>query len=84
MTSTLEALTEIGAELGVDTSAPFKHEEVWKTVTATSLNIRNGPGILGSVIVGNLHEGARIRVLESRNGWARIGDNQWCSETYLK
>jgi hypothetical protein len=81
---TLTALIAIGKSLGVDTDSPFKHDEVWKTVTAgNGLHIRYQP-FESSSIVGVLLFGAYVRVLESLNGWARIGTNQWVSEAYLK
>jgi hypothetical protein len=83
MTSTLTALTEIGNSLGVDTAAPFKHDEVWKSCIAPlGLLIRDSPN-RASKMVGWINFNAPVHVLESSNGWARIGDNQWCSETYL-
>jgi uncharacterized protein YraI len=85
MTDTLTALQEIGRSLGVDVDAPFKHPApvaVPMTTTAP-LNVRTGPSVTYPAI-RQLYVGETVYVLESSNGWARIGDNQWCSEEYLR
>lgn len=42
-----------------------------EVVTATSLNVRAGPGTEHG-IVGRLAQGAQVRVLEQMDGWKRI------------
>jgi uncharacterized protein YgiM (DUF1202 family) len=91
MTDTLSMLIEIGNRLGVDTAAPFKHDEVWKTVRGVApqhLNVRDGAGIEHG-LVGYLFEGDMVNVVQSINGWSLIVYNSgtitgWCSEAYLK
>ncbi len=48
-----------------------------------SLNVRKGPGFLYP-ITGELAAGEQIKVLERKNGWARIErPNGWAKEKYL-
>jgi hypothetical protein len=84
----LSIITEYGNSLGVDTAAPFKHDEVWKTVTARDgLFVRGAPG--GNRI-GYLRFDEYVRVDEiSGTGWAHITSEDgltigWVSEAYLK
>ena len=53
------------------------------SVTASSLNIRKGPGT-NYAAVGGLSYGAIVTVESSSNGWAKIGSNQYVSMQYLK
>ena len=46
-------------------------------------NVRTGPG-MGHGIVGSLANGSRVSVYEHRNGWSRIGVNQWVASWLLK
>lgn len=52
-------------------------------VTASTLNIRNGPE--GKALkVGSLLKGEEVFVYETQNGWSRIAmSNRWVSSTYL-
>jgi uncharacterized protein YgiM (DUF1202 family) len=50
--------------------------------TASTLNIRKGPGT-NYKTVGSLKKGSKVTVYETKNGWARIGDNKWVSTSYL-
>lgn len=53
-------------------------------VTAVhGLRVRKGPG-LNYAVVKVLKQGTRVTVYEKKNGWGRIGTNQWCCMTYLK
>lgn len=53
-------------------------------VTAVhGLRVRKGPG-LKYAVVKVLKQGTRVTVYETKNGWVRIGTNQWCCMTYLK
>ncbi|WP_349407988.1 SH3 domain-containing protein [Pseudalkalibacillus sp. SCS-8] len=55
------------------------------TVSATSLNIRSGPGTNHSV-VGSLRKGDKVDVLQRKEGWSQIQYNQlkgWVAERYL-
>jgi hypothetical protein len=51
-------------------------------VNASVLNVRNGPGTEYNV-VDQLHNEARVTILESNNGWDKIGDNRWVSSDYI-
>lgn len=51
------------------------------TVTATTLNIRSGPGTNYSTR-GTLTKGYQVNLLELRNGWGRIDDG-WVSLKYI-
>lgn len=53
-------------------------------VTAVhGLRVRKGPG-LKYAVVKVLKQGTRVTVYEKKNGWGRIGTNQWCCMAYLK
>ena len=45
-----------------------------------NLNVRNTPG---GAIVGSIVKGQQVTVYETKNGWSRIGNNQWVSSSYL-
>ena len=54
-----------------------------KYVTASSgLNVRKGAGT-GYRIVRALPKGAKVTVYETKNGWSRIGNNEWVSSAYI-
>ena len=57
------------------------------TVTASSLNIRSGPGLENSV-KGYLYKGDTVVILEKSNGWLKIQLSNkttgWVSEKYIK
>jgi hypothetical protein len=56
------------------------------TVTAELLNVRNRPGVTGTMIVGNRAKGANVEVYEETTmggtPWYRIGKDQWISSLY--
>lgn len=60
------------------------------TVTASSLNVRSGPGASNSLVHGSpLSHGAIVQGHEDQNGWKRItaqgsGVTGWVSAQYLK
>ncbi|MDU1539640.1 MAG: SH3 domain-containing protein [Paeniclostridium sordellii] len=56
------------------------------TVTATSLNVRSGYGANNSKI-GSLRNGAKVEIVESKNGWHKIkynGGYGYVSGDYIK
>ncbi|MFK4997602.1 N-acetylmuramoyl-L-alanine amidase [Bacillus sp. N9] len=56
------------------------------TVTVDRLNVRTSPGLSGDII-GQLHTGDRIQVLEIGNEWSRIAYAQgeaWVSSQYIQ
>ena len=53
-----------------------------KYVVAAEISIRTGPAI-GDSIVAVLPKGSIIYVMEERDGWARVGENQWVSNRFL-
>lgn len=58
--------------------APVRHG----VVTAELLNVRAGPGQT-FLPVDQLPHGTSVDVLETNNGWGRIGDNRWVSLHYV-
>ena len=50
---------------------------------AAGLNVRSAPGT-GSKVVKALRKGSTVTVYEEKNGWSRIGANQWVCSKYLK
>lgn len=56
---------------------------VTKYVTAVSgLNVRKGAGTNYAIVKG-LPKGTKVTVYEEKNGWSRIGTNQWVSSRYI-
>ena len=55
----------------------------YKVTAKSGLRVRKGPGLTYGV-VKVLKYGTVVTVYEQKNGWGRIGTNQWCSMTYLK
>ena len=51
-------------------------------VTASTLNVRNGPGT-GYKVVSTLKKGAVVCIASVSNGWAKISSSKYCSATYL-
>lgn len=56
---------------------------MYVNTSSANLNIRSGAGT-GYKVVGSLKKGTQVTVYEEKNGWARIGTNQWVSSKYLK
>lgn len=54
------------------------------TVTAQSLNVRKGPASSFAKVGSPLTNGASVKVYEKKDGWLRIGQDQWVSGTYVK
>jgi hypothetical protein len=52
-------------------------------VNASTMNVRSGPGTKYP-IVAKLTKGAPIMAMEEKNGWYRIGENQWAIKTLIK
>lgn len=52
------------------------------TVTSDSLNVREGSG-KDCKSVDVLHKGAKVTILETQNGWHRIGENRWVSGKFI-
>lgn len=56
------------------------------TVTATVLNVRNGPGVTYKII-GTLINGRKVSIISSENGWYKINYNNgiaYVSQKYVK
>ena len=62
-------------------AASFSVKDV--NTSSANLNVRSGAGT-GYRVVGSLKKGTQVTVYEEKNGWARIGTNQWVSSKYLK
>lgn len=59
------------AGLGRNTDAQEDHEEYY-TVTASSLNIRQGPGRDFDVVADPLPQGTRVTLLDKRDRWYKV------------
>jgi lysozyme len=69
--------------LPVDTSTTTTSTSNYAICNTSGLNVRNGPGVTYS-IVGGLTYGQRVKILERKNGWAKIdAPAGWCNESYL-
>lgn len=58
---------------------------VWKTVNADVLNVRTSPSST-SGIAGKLNNGAKVEVIQNKNGWSEIsfsGKKGWVSSEFL-
>lgn len=53
------------------------------TVTASSLNVRVAPDASAAKAGPALEGGAKVTIYEERNGWFRIGKDQWVSAKYV-
>ena len=62
--------------------ATDKSESQGHYVTAAQISIRSGPAI-GDEVVGILPKGTRVRALDKKYGWVRIGQNKWISSRLL-
>lgn len=54
------------------------------SVTASTLNVRSGPGANFGKVGNPLSSGAKVQVYEKKDGWLRIGNGQWVSAEYVK
>ncbi len=52
------------------------------TVTATTLNVRSGPGTNNS-IVGKLNNGANVTIQQVEGDWLMVGQGQWVHGNYI-
>lgn len=64
-------------------SAPSTSTKTMYVKVGSSLRIRIGAGTQYR-IVGHLSNGAKVTVYETKNGWSKIGTNQWVSNAYIK
>ncbi|MFA6428707.1 MAG: SH3 domain-containing protein [Candidatus Buchananbacteria bacterium] len=53
------------------------------TANTNDLNVRRGPATKYSIVT-KLAKGTAVRVFEEKNGWYRIGINQWVSKALIK
>lgn len=52
-------------------------------VSATTLNVRSGPGIVYSQ-VGQVYKNEQLFIVEEQGNWAKVAmDNRWVSKSYL-
>jgi uncharacterized protein (TIGR02594 family) len=63
-----------GATLAIDSG----------TVTASSLNVRSGPGSSNAKVGHALTDGTKVQVFEKKDVWLRIGNGQWVSADFVK
>ena len=52
-------------------------------VTTSTLNVRNKPSTKGDILY-KLSKNEEIKAFEEKDGWYRIGDNEWVMKTYIK
>lgn len=64
------------------TTEPKPTTSTYKVIAKRGLNVRTGPGT-GYYVTRVLGNGAKVTVYETKNGWARIGNKQWCAMSYL-
>ncbi len=69
-----------GGQSGNPTPAPTEKKGF---VVASSLNVRSGIGT-GSPIVRRLTRNQQVVILEERDGWVRISDNEWVSGKFIQ
>lgn len=55
-------------------------QTMYVNTKSLNLNVRNAPG---GAIVGSIEKGKQVTVYETKDEWARIGNNQWVSSSYL-
>lgn len=56
------------------------------TISADHVHVRNNP-TLSANIIGKLHTGDRVSVIDEKNGWVNItyrGQNAWISQQYIR
>ena len=67
---------------------PTTEKPTTKTTTkyvktkGSNLNVRKGPGT-NYTVVRQLKNGSKVTEYETKNGWSRIGNNEWVSSDYL-
>lgn len=65
-------------------SGQYTKEVQRAVVTATTLNVRTGPGVSFSK-TASLTKGEVVFVFETKNNWCKIGlEEKWVSKSYLK
>lgn len=69
-----------GSSTGNETGAAIDSGKV----TASSLNVRSGPGTSNPKVGEALKSGDSVKVYEKANGWLRIGKGQWVSGEYVE
>lgn len=65
------------------TSTPVSNFKEGTVSVRISLNVRSGPGT-NYRVVGSKYNGNQVTIYETRNGFYRIGANQWVSSSYVK
>ena len=76
----IEAST--GGTTGGTTTEPGTATSYEGTVTASRLNVRNAPET-GSILKV-LANGAKVTIVEEKNGWGKLSSGGWVSLTYIK
>lgn len=81
------AMTPRARVLILPTVAPTSTPSMqWAVVTATSLNVRDGPN-LNAAVTGQLPRGTCLPIIETAPGWLRLhqanGQTGWSSADYL-
>ena len=76
--------TEVKIEGEVPATAPEKPIAFFKTYNVkvdTFLNVRQGPDIT-FIVVRTLFAGEKVKILEEKDGWGRIEEDQWINLQY--
>lgn len=61
---------------------PIKSIKIGEVIPDEGLKIRSGPGINFDK-VGKLKKNDEVEVLEEKNGFVRIGHDQWCMACHI-
>lgn len=73
--------TEAAAPV-TETAAPETPIETG-VITGDNVNVRVGPGTDNATVGSRLNKDAPVSIFERRDGWVRIGENQWVSADYV-
>jgi len=65
-------------------NAPAADQNEKGMVTASTLNVRSGPGADNAKVGKPLTRGDKVNVLKEENGWFMIGEGRWVSAKYVR
>jgi GH25 family lysozyme M1 (1,4-beta-N-acetylmuramidase) len=68
---------------GLVTEEVKQTSTIKKTVTANKLNVRSGAS-MDSPVVRIIVKGDKVSVEDEKDGWSKIGKNEWVSTKFLK
>lgn len=67
----------------VDNEEAASKPPYFRTVTATELNVRQGPGLTYSAFK-RLKKGAACTIVQEKDGWGKLSDGGWVCLDYVK